>query len=124
MYAHQYKPRLVFFFTQFSFCLQLILQTIYVLKMEILHFLSSKSAALKTRVASNRERPMTARVRYTVLEIVQNFWSCKRLGYLESFLLFLTPPGYNSLLLLSSFTIFLAHLPFSLAELRERKPCV
>ena len=42
-----YKPRLVFFFTQFSLWLRLILQTIYVLKMEILHFLSSKSAAYK-----------------------------------------------------------------------------
>ena len=46
-YAHHYKPRLVFFYTQFSLWLRLILQTIYVLKMEILHFLSSKSAAYK-----------------------------------------------------------------------------
>ena len=42
-----YKPRLVFFFTQFSIQLRLILQTIYVLKTEILHFLSLKSAAYK-----------------------------------------------------------------------------
>ena len=42
-----YKPRLVYFFTQFSLWLRLILQTIYVLKMEILHFSSSKSAAYK-----------------------------------------------------------------------------
>ena len=35
------------FFAQFSLGLRLILQTIYVLKMEILHFLSSKSAAYK-----------------------------------------------------------------------------
>ena len=46
-YARHYKPRLVFFFTQFSLWLGLILQTIYVLKMEILQFLSSKSAAYK-----------------------------------------------------------------------------
>jgi len=46
-YARHYKPRLVFFFTQFSLWLRLILQTIYVLKVEILHFLSSKSAAYK-----------------------------------------------------------------------------
>ena len=46
-YVRHYKPRLVFFFTQFSLWLRLILQTIYVLKMEILHFLSSKSAAYK-----------------------------------------------------------------------------
>ena len=38
---------LYFFFTQFSLWLRLILQTVYVLKMEILHFLSSKSAADK-----------------------------------------------------------------------------
>ena len=36
-----------FFFTQFSLWLQLILQIIYVQKVEILHFLSSKSAAYK-----------------------------------------------------------------------------
>ena len=46
-YARHYKPRLVIFLTQFSLWLRLILQTIYVLKMEILHFLSSKSAAYK-----------------------------------------------------------------------------
>ena len=46
-YARHYKLRLVFLFTQFSLWLQLILQTIYVLKMELLHFLSSKSAAYK-----------------------------------------------------------------------------
>ena len=46
-YARHYKPRLVFFFTQFSIQLRLILQTIYVLKTEILHFLSQKSAAYK-----------------------------------------------------------------------------
>ena len=46
-YARHYKPRLAFFFTQFSFWLRFILQTIYVLKMEILHSLSSKSAAYK-----------------------------------------------------------------------------
>ena len=47
--ARYYKPRLVFFLPNFHFgCgLCLILQTIYVLKMEILHFLSSKSAAYK-----------------------------------------------------------------------------
>ena len=50
-YARHYKPRLIFFFTQFSLQLRLILQTIYVLKTEILHFLSLKSAAYK------RERP-------------------------------------------------------------------
>ena len=49
---------LYLFFTQFSLWLRLILQAIYVLKMEILHFLSLKSAAYK------RERPMMARVRY------------------------------------------------------------
>ena len=43
-YARHYKPRLIFFFTQFSLQLRLILQTIYVLKTEILHFLSLKSA--------------------------------------------------------------------------------
>ena len=46
-YARHYKPRLVFFFTQISLQLRLILQTIYVLKTEILHFLSLKSAAYK-----------------------------------------------------------------------------
>ena len=46
-YTRHYKPRLVFLFTQFSLWLRLILQTIYVLKLEILHFLSSKSAAFK-----------------------------------------------------------------------------
>ena len=46
-YARHYKPRLVLYFTQFSLWLRPILQTIYVLKMEILHFLSSKSAAYK-----------------------------------------------------------------------------
>ena len=46
-YARHYKPRLIFFFTQFSLQLRLILQTIYVLKTEILHFLSLKSAAYK-----------------------------------------------------------------------------
>ena len=46
------------FFTQFSLWLRLILQTIYVLKIEILHFLSSKSVTCK------RERPMMVRVRY------------------------------------------------------------
>ena len=46
-YARHYKPRLVIFFTQFSLQLRLILQTIYVLKTEILHFLSLKSAAYK-----------------------------------------------------------------------------
>ena len=46
-YTRHYKPRLVFFFTQFSIQLRLILQTIYVLKTEILHFLSIKSAAYK-----------------------------------------------------------------------------
>ena len=46
----------LYFFIEFSLWLRLILQTIYVLKMEILHFLSSKSAAYK------RERPMMARV--------------------------------------------------------------
>ena len=46
-YARHYKPRFVFFFTQFSLQLRLILQTIYVLKTEILHFLSLKSAAYK-----------------------------------------------------------------------------
>ena len=56
-YARQYKPRLIFYFTQFSLQLRLILQTIYVLKAEILQFLSLKSAAYK------RERPMMARVR-------------------------------------------------------------
>ena len=38
---------LYFFFTHFSLRLRLILQTIYVLKTEILHFLSLKSAAYK-----------------------------------------------------------------------------
>jgi hypothetical protein len=37
----------LYFFTQFSLWLRLILQTIYVLKTEILHLLSSKSAAYK-----------------------------------------------------------------------------
>ena len=37
----------LYFFTQFSLWLRLSLQTIYVLKMDILHFLSSKSAAYK-----------------------------------------------------------------------------
>ena len=46
-YARHYKPRLIFFFTQFSLQLRLILQTIYVVKTEILHFLSLKSAANK-----------------------------------------------------------------------------
>ena len=46
-YARHYKPWLIFFFTKFSLQLRLILQTIYVLKREILHFLSSKSAAYK-----------------------------------------------------------------------------
>ena len=46
-YARHYKPRLIFFFAQFSLQLRLILQTIYVLKAEILHFLSLKSAAYK-----------------------------------------------------------------------------
>ena len=46
-YARHYKPRLISFFTQFSLQLQLILQTISVLKTEILHFLSLKSAAYK-----------------------------------------------------------------------------
>ena len=46
-YARHYKPRLIFFFTQFSLQLRLILQTIYVLKTEILHFLSLESAAYK-----------------------------------------------------------------------------
>ena len=46
-YACHYKPRLVFIFNQFSHWLRLILQTIDVLKMEILHFLSSKSVAYK-----------------------------------------------------------------------------
>ena len=50
---YEYRTRaiisrgLYFFFTQFSLWLRLILQTIYVLKVEILHFLSSKSAAYK-----------------------------------------------------------------------------
>ena len=48
----------LYFFTQFSLWLRLILQTIYVLKMEILHFLSSKPAAYK------RERLMMARIWY------------------------------------------------------------
>ena len=60
LYARHYKPRFVFFFTQFSLWLRLILQTIYVLKMKILHFSSSKSTAY------NRERLMMARVRYEV----------------------------------------------------------
>ena len=38
LYAPHYKPRLVFFFTQISLQLRLILQTIYVPKMEILCF--------------------------------------------------------------------------------------
>ena len=46
-YARHHKPRLVSFFTQFSLWLRPILQTIYVLKTEILHFLSSKFAAYK-----------------------------------------------------------------------------
>ena len=46
-YARHYKPRLVFFFTQFSLWLRLMLQTSYVLKTEILQFLSLKSAAYK-----------------------------------------------------------------------------
>ena len=46
-YARHYKPRLVFFFTHFSLRLRLVLQTIYVLKTEILHFLRLKSAAYK-----------------------------------------------------------------------------
>ena len=46
-YTRHYKPRLVFFFTQFSIQLRLILQKIYVLKTEILHFLSIKSAVYK-----------------------------------------------------------------------------
>ena len=41
-YARHYKLRLVFLFTQFSLWLQLILQTIYVLKMELLHFFKLK----------------------------------------------------------------------------------
>ena len=57
-YARHYKPRLVYFFYPISLCLRLILQTIYVLKMEILHFLSLKSAAYK------RER----------LQIVSGLW--------------------------------------------------
>ena len=57
-YARHYKPRLVIFFTQVSLWLRLMLQTSYVLKKEILQFLSLKSAA------SNRERLMMARVRY------------------------------------------------------------
>ena len=59
-YGRHYKPRLVFLFIQFSLWLRLILQTIYVLKMKILHFSSSKSTAY------NRERLMMARVRYEV----------------------------------------------------------
>ena len=43
-YARHYNPRFVFFLAHFSFSLRFILQTIYVLKMEILHFLSLKSA--------------------------------------------------------------------------------
>ena len=46
-YARHYKPRLIFFLTQFSLQLRLILHTIYVLETKILHFLSLKSAAYK-----------------------------------------------------------------------------
>ena len=53
-YARHYKPRLIFFFTQFSLQLRLILQTIYVLKTEILHFLSLKSAAYKRERLQNK----------------------------------------------------------------------
>jgi hypothetical protein len=45
-YARHYKLRLVFLFTQFSLWLRLILQTIYVLKMELLHFLKLKISGL------------------------------------------------------------------------------
>ena len=44
-YARHYNPRFVFFLAHFSFLLRFILQTIYVIKMEILHFLSLKFAA-------------------------------------------------------------------------------
>jgi hypothetical protein len=60
-YASHYKPQLVFFFTQFSLWLRLILQTIYVLKKEILHFLSSKSAAYK------QERLQNSKLHYLLL---------------------------------------------------------
>ena len=43
-YARHYNPRFVYFLAHFWFSLRFILQTIYVLKMEILHFLSLKSA--------------------------------------------------------------------------------
>ena len=43
-YAHHYNPRFVYFLPPFDIEEQFILQTIYVLKTEILHFLSLKSA--------------------------------------------------------------------------------
>ena len=43
-YARHYNPRFVLFLPNFSFSLRFILQTIYVLKTNILHFLSLKSA--------------------------------------------------------------------------------
>ena len=43
-YARHYNPRFVLFLPHFSFSLRFILQTIYVLKTKILHFLSLKSA--------------------------------------------------------------------------------
>ena len=49
-YARHYNPRFVYFLPHFLFSLRFILQTIYVLKTEILHFLSLKSAVY------NRER--------------------------------------------------------------------
>ena len=43
-YARHYNPRFVLFLPHFSFSLRFILQTIYVLKTKILHFLSLKTA--------------------------------------------------------------------------------
>ena len=43
-YARHYNPRFVLFLAHFSFSLRFILQTTYVLKTKILHFLSLKSA--------------------------------------------------------------------------------
>ena len=74
-YACHYNPRFVYFFTPFFPAVYIeerfILQTIYVLKTEILHFFKTKIRGLYTRAVTDQERVIVARVRYVLCSIIE-----------------------------------------------------
>ena len=65
-YARHYNPRFVYSLPPFYIEEQFILQSIYGLKTEILHFLKPKIRGLYTRAVTDQERVIMARVRYMV----------------------------------------------------------